>query len=164
MQDDKIIDSKGKTRWSHYQTAYHFVWIPKYRRKVLTGSVEKDLKILIDECVTKYVWRLLALETDIDHVHCFVSAPPRWSPSVIVGHLKGYTSKYLRERHPQLKRLCEKSSAMDAGLLCWDSGLRVQWQSGRLFESGRRFKNELGGKSDNLIFKGRESELGVLFC
>lgn len=80
MQDDKIIDRKGKTRWSHYQTAYHFVWIPKYRRKVLTGSVEKDLKILIDECVTKYGWRLLALETDIDHVHCFVSAPPRREP------------------------------------------------------------------------------------
>ena len=26
---------EGKTRWTHYRTGYHFVWIPKYRRKVL---------------------------------------------------------------------------------------------------------------------------------
>lgn len=106
LQDAKSLESHGKTRWTHYQIAYHFVWIPKYRRKVLVGEVEADLKRLIFECATKYQWRILALETDIDHVHCFVSASPRWSPSQIVGHLKGYTSKFLREKHPALRRRC----------------------------------------------------------
>ncbi|WP_394347392.1 MULTISPECIES: transposase [Bacteria] len=33
-------------------------------------------KALIAECCDQHGFRLLALETDIDHVHCFVSAPP----------------------------------------------------------------------------------------
>jgi REP element-mobilizing transposase RayT len=31
----------GKTRYTHYSIAYHLVWIPKYRRRVLTGEVQK---------------------------------------------------------------------------------------------------------------------------
>ena len=98
----------GKTRWTHYQIAYHFVWIPKYRRKILTDEVETACKMLISECCDQHGFRLLALETDIDHVHCFVSAPPRWAPATIVGLLKGYTSRRLRERFPKLKRQCGK--------------------------------------------------------
>lgn len=108
MQEEKTNYAVGKTRWTHYQIAYHFVWIPKYRRKVLTGAVEKELKSLIFECASKYEWTILALETDLDHVHCFVSAPPRWSPALIANHLKGYTSKFLREKFPDLKRKCGK--------------------------------------------------------
>jgi len=36
----------GKTRWTHYQIAYHFVWIPKYRRKILVQEVERETKRL----------------------------------------------------------------------------------------------------------------------
>lgn len=39
---------------------------------------------------------------------CFVSAPPRWAPATIVGWLKGYISRRLRERFPKRKRLCGK--------------------------------------------------------
>ena len=49
---------------------------------------------------------LLALETDVDHIHCFVSAPPRWSPATVAGLLKVYTSRRLRLRFPHLKRHC----------------------------------------------------------
>lgn len=98
----------GKTRWTHYQIAYHFVWIPKYRRKVRAGEAEAACKALIAECCAHYGFALLALETAIDPVHCFVSAPPRWAPATIVGLLKGYTSRKLRERFPKLKRLCGK--------------------------------------------------------
>ncbi|WP_390881585.1 transposase [Methylacidiphilum caldifontis] len=50
-------------------------------------------KALIAECCDQHGFRLLALETDIDHVHCFVSASPRWAQATIVGLLKGYTSR-----------------------------------------------------------------------
>jgi putative transposase len=96
----------GKTRWSHYSIAYHFVWIPKYRRKILIGAVEAATKSLLREACDRYGFILLALETDIDHVHVFVSAPPKDSPSSIVGRLKGYSSRKLREKFPELKRLC----------------------------------------------------------
>ncbi len=41
---------QGKTGWTHYNMAYHLVWIPKYRRKVLTGDVQVETKRLIAEC------------------------------------------------------------------------------------------------------------------
>jgi len=41
-------------------------------------------------------------------VHCFVSAPPRWSPAQIANVLKGYTSRVLREEFPDLQKACGK--------------------------------------------------------
>jgi putative transposase len=97
---------EGRTRWSHYRTGYHLVWIPKYRRKVLTGAVADATKELIRDCCARHGLRLLAAETDVDHVHVFVSAPPRWSPAQLANLFKGHTSRHLRERFPELKRLC----------------------------------------------------------
>lgn len=98
----------GKTRWTHYNIAYHFVWIPKYRRRILTGEVQAETKRLISECCERHGLTLLAIETDEDHVHVLVSAPPRFSPAQIAGLLKGYSSKYLREKFPALKKKCGK--------------------------------------------------------
>jgi len=94
----------GKTRWSHYQIAYHFVWIPKYRRKVLTDEVAAVVKRSIEDLCRNHGFQLLALETDIDHVHCFVSAPPKDAPSKIVGLLKGYSSRIVRREFPALAK------------------------------------------------------------
>jgi putative transposase len=94
----------GKTRWSHYQIAYHFVWIPKYRRKILTEEVEVVTKRAIADCCATHGFQLLALETDMDHVHCFVGAPPKDSPSKIVGLLKGYSSRMVRQAFPALAK------------------------------------------------------------
>ena len=98
----------GKTRWAQYSIAYHFVWIPKYRRKILTGDIQKAAKELIAESAQRHGLTILEMETDEDHVHVFVSAPPRFSPAEIANLLKGYSSRYLRERFPKLKKICGK--------------------------------------------------------
>jgi putative transposase len=98
----------GKTRYTHYSIAYHLVWLPKHRRRILTGEVQKETKRLIQECCDRQGLTLLALETDEDHIHVFVSAPPRFSPALIANLLKGYSSRYLREQFPQLKKTCGK--------------------------------------------------------
>ena len=41
-------------------------------------------------------------------MHVFVSAPPRFSPAMIANLLKGYTSRFLREKFPHLKKACGK--------------------------------------------------------
>jgi putative transposase len=99
---------EGKTRYAVYSIAYHFVWIPKYRRKVLTGEVQAETKRLLAECCSYHGLTLLEVETDLDHVHVFISTPPRFSPAAIANLLKGYTSRYLRERFPHLKQICGK--------------------------------------------------------
>ncbi len=98
----------GKTRYTHYSIAYHLVWIPKYRRRVLTGEVQAETKRLIAECCERQDMTLLAVETDEDHIHVFVSAPPRFSPALIANVLKGYSSRSLREKYPHLKKMCGK--------------------------------------------------------
>ena len=99
---------QGKTRWAHYSIAYHFVWIPKYRRPVLLDDVQAAFNELVAECCERHGFTLLECETDQDHVHVFVSAPPSWAPATIVGYLKGYTSRFLRLRFNRLVKICRK--------------------------------------------------------
>ena len=81
---------------------YHFVWCPKYRRKVIVGAVEQRLSQLLREKTEAMNCEILALETMPDHVHVFVQATPLIAPNRIVAGLKGYTSKMLREEFPHL--------------------------------------------------------------
>ena len=82
---------------------YHFVWCPKYRRKVLTGKVETALRSLILAKVAELYCEVVALEVMPDHVHLFLKAPPTHAPQHIANQIKGYTSHELRERFPGLK-------------------------------------------------------------
>ncbi|HRJ01766.1 MAG TPA: IS200/IS605 family transposase [Hyphomonas sp.] len=129
----------GKTRWCHYQTAYHFVWIPRYRRRILTGEVQIATKAAIETCCKMHGFELLALETDEDHIHCFVSAPPRWAPATIVGLLKGYSSRLLRAAFPALKRRCGKESL-------WTSAYYVGTAGTVSAEVIKRYISECQGK------------------
>jgi putative transposase len=96
----------GKTRWTQYQTGYHFVWIPKYRRRVFDLPRQEAAKAALAACCAQHGFTLLAVETDDDHVHVLVSAAPRWAPATIVGLLKGYSSRLLRKQFPELKLIC----------------------------------------------------------
>ncbi|WP_081836280.1 IS200/IS605 family transposase, partial [Pseudothermotoga hypogea] len=82
-----------KTRWSLYNLNYHFVWIPKYRKKILVDSVRQELEKLIFEIAKKHGIEVLSLSVQPDHVHLFVSAPPRLSPAQIANLFKGVSSK-----------------------------------------------------------------------
>ena len=86
----------------HYM-GYHFVWCPKYRRKVLVGEIEKRANELINEKVAKLGCKVTALEIMPDHVHLFVQANPQLSPNKIIGQIKGYTSRKLREEFKELR-------------------------------------------------------------
>ena len=59
------LSQEGRTRYTHYSIAYHLVWLPKYRRKILVGDVEAETKRLITTCCERHQLKLLALETDI---------------------------------------------------------------------------------------------------
>jgi putative transposase len=76
------------TDHSTYNLNYHIVLVTKYRHEVLKGEVETYLKQRIQELCDHYGWENLALETMPDHVHLFVSAPPKFSPLTIATTLK----------------------------------------------------------------------------
>lgn len=93
-----------KTTYAHYNINYHFVWIPKYRRKILVGPVAEELERLIRKVCDEREVEVLSLSIQPDHVHLFVSAPPRHAPSVLINTIKGYTSRYLRQKFPELNK------------------------------------------------------------
>ena len=95
----------NKTRYSIYNLNYHIVWIPKYRKKIFIANMEVRLGEIIRESCIKNDISVLALEIMPDHIHLFVSAPPRLPPSEIVNIVKGYSSRKMRQEFPHLKKI-----------------------------------------------------------
>ena len=87
-----------------YQTAYHVVWCPKYRKSILTGSIADESTRLIEGICLERNWSVLALEVQPDHIHLFVSIPPSTSVADAVKILKGSTARKLFVRFPELKK------------------------------------------------------------
>ena len=87
-----------KTRHSIYNINYHLVWIPKTRMKVLTSPFDVTIKETIKRVCAYNNWVPMALQVMPDHVHFFVSAPPKWAPAQVVQSLKAWTSRDLREK------------------------------------------------------------------
>ena len=86
-----------------YSCQYHVIWCTKYRRKVLDTQIQGRLKQLIREKETEYGYEIREVETQQEHVHLFIEIPPTDSIDKIVGKIKSYTSKVLREEYPSLK-------------------------------------------------------------
>lgn len=85
---------------------YHFVFCPRYRRKIFLDSVlESRFKELVREICASLDLEILALECDKDHVHLFINSKPTFSPADIMAKIKGVTSKKVREEFPHLQHL-----------------------------------------------------------
>ena len=87
---------------SIYFLNYHFVWCSKYRRKVLVDAIAKRLDELIRLKCQELKCEVLALSIQSDHVHLFVKASPQLAPNRIIGTIKGYTSRLMRQQFPEL--------------------------------------------------------------
>ena len=87
---------------SRYTIFYHLVFLPRYRRRVLTNlDIEAELKAIIREMSTYHDWIITEMETDKDHIHILLSAPPRYSPAEIVKLIKTWTQKILFKKYPK---------------------------------------------------------------
>jgi len=84
---------------------YHFIWIPKYRKKLLIGRVTDVLKDIIKGQCNDLKLEMLALEIMPDHIHLFVSALPTHNPAELIKQIKGNSSRQLRLVFPYLKKL-----------------------------------------------------------
>lgn len=93
-------NSLAHTKWN---CKYHIVFAPKYRRKEIYGKTREEIgKILRELCEWKGV-EIIEASACIDHIHMYVSIPPKLSVSTFVGFLKGKSSLMLFERHSNLK-------------------------------------------------------------
>ena len=91
------------TRWN---CTYHVVFIPKYRKKLMYGTVKRDVGEVIRKlCEMKGV-TLIEGKACVDHVHIYVAIPPKISVSDFMAYLKGKSALMIFDRHPELRPLC----------------------------------------------------------
>lgn len=87
-----------------YNINYHFVWCVKYRRKVLSDEIADRLYALLDEIGEAKGFTVVKAKVgEADHVHCFVSAPPKLSVTDIARWLKGISGRHLLMEYPEIK-------------------------------------------------------------
>jgi putative transposase len=88
------------TKHITYKLAYHFVWCPKYRKKILVGKLATFVEQEIRRIREANTWTIGALNVQADHVHLFLSAPP----SQIAHILKGTTAHRVFQYFPEVKQ------------------------------------------------------------
>ncbi len=103
-----IIKGMNKNYWhgahTKHRHMYHIVWLPKYRKKVLTGAVKDRLIELLTECAEVNGWEIQELNVQLDHVHLVIQLPPNIAVSRAVQLFKGISSKMIRAELPEIKR------------------------------------------------------------
>ncbi len=87
-----------------YNIAYHFVWVTKYRDKVLTGDVALRVRDLVRQTCEIFEIKILKGVVRKDHVPILVSAPPHMAPSERMRRIKGRSARQLCEEFPLLKK------------------------------------------------------------
>ena len=83
---------------------YHFVWITKYRYKILQGKIAYRLRELLKQGCDAKGLEIVRGSISKDHVHMLLSCPTTMSPSQIAQYLKGRSSHLLQDEFPELKR------------------------------------------------------------
>ena len=93
-------------RMSHavYDTRYHLVWAPKYRKWILKEKLRDTVKKLFEEILKARDCEIEEMEIAEDHVHIFTSIPPKYSVGEMVRVLKSVSAKEIFQRHPEVKK------------------------------------------------------------
>lgn len=99
------MNTYKSTRHAKFLLNYHFVWIPKYRKRILDNDeIKRLITDTIDELAIQHGFDVLALEIMSDHIHLFVSALPKDSPSQLMNIIKGTTGRRIAKHFPELRK------------------------------------------------------------
>lgn len=113
-----------KNNYTHARTCvyninYHFVWCVKYRRKALKPEIAERLYELVQEIGFEKGFTVSDCKVgENDHVHCFVSAPPKISVTQIVKYLKGISGNTLLKEFPELRTILWKGQLWNGSYFC----------------------------------------------
>ena len=93
-------------RASHcvYDTRYHLVWAPKYRKWVRLRSGRGARTRIFLEIAAHHGFEIEELEVEKDHVHVFLSVPPKDSIGQVVGLLKAVSAREIRAGFPEVRK------------------------------------------------------------
>jgi putative transposase len=96
----------GIRRTAHavYDTKYHLVWAPKYRKWIKREDIREKVKEVFEDIAEHHGFEIQEVRVAPDHVHIFLSFPPRYSISQVVGMLKSISASEVFEKYPEIEK------------------------------------------------------------
>jgi len=98
------MSSVKRTSHAVYDLKYHMGWVPKYRKMILKGDLAKRVREVFAEIAERYEFEIDTMELKEDHVHLFLSVPPRYSPAGVVQIIKSISAKVVFKEFPEVKK------------------------------------------------------------
>jgi putative transposase len=92
----------------------HLVWIPKYRKAVLTGEVALRVRDLLRQIAAEHELEIVSGKVARDHVHLLLSYRTNQGVSQIVQWLKGM------DLPPNLRQTVKTQNSSNGELSQWD--------------------------------------------
>ena len=82
----------------------HLIWIPKYRKRVLTGQVAIRTRDVLRQIAMEHEIEIITGKVSVDHIHMFISYRPTQNISKIMQWLKGISSRILLSEFAHLRK------------------------------------------------------------
>lgn len=70
----------------------------------MRGDIREKVEAIFQEIALNHDFEIDTMEIAQDHVHVFLSFPPRYSISRVVGMLKSISASVIFRDHPEVKR------------------------------------------------------------
>lgn len=114
-----------RTHHAVYDLKYHIVWIPKYRKSIFSKELSTSTKSIFRAIAEQYDFEIDTMEIMEDHVHLFVSAPPKYAPAQIVQIFKSISAREIFKKYPSLRRVLWKRELWNDGYFVRSVGDKV---------------------------------------
>ena len=89
---------------SKFIIKYHIILVCKYRKQLLVGAVEYDMKKIMRHISEMSDFDIEVMETDKDHLHMMVRSEPKLSPLQIVRRLKQMSTSAVWKKYRDFLR------------------------------------------------------------
>ncbi|MGC8790524.1 MAG: IS200/IS605 family transposase [Desulfurella sp.] len=88
----------SSNRHAVFKLTYHLVVVTKYRHKVINGKINERLKTITKDIFeNKWHCKLIAVETETDHIHIAFEGYPHLQLSKLVNNFKTVSSRLIRK-------------------------------------------------------------------
>ena len=117
-----LKDHYRRTSHTRFDITLHFVWITKYLKPFLGGTIATRVRDLARQICTEMEVEILKGHVSKDHVHLYVSCPPHVSPSALMQRVKGRSSRKLTVEFAEIRKACWGRHVWTRGFFVASSG------------------------------------------
>lgn len=104
-----------KTQHSVYKLTYHLILVTKYRKQVITDDIADTIKITIERFNKNYNLEIIEYNYEKDHLHLLFSIQPDANMQKIVNAMKAATSRIVRKKYPEVKKILYNNAFWSRG-------------------------------------------------